>query len=53
MAAAKRRVFGRVGIEEGPAFALALSWFALLVLVSLLGALGLLAEPRTKAAATP
>jgi uncharacterized membrane protein YbhN (UPF0104 family) len=39
--------FGRVGIQEGPALALALSWFALLVMVSLLGALGLLAEPRT------
>jgi uncharacterized membrane protein YbhN (UPF0104 family) len=37
--------FGRVGIEEGPALALALSWFAILVLVSLLGALGHLAEP--------
>ena len=41
--------FGQVGIAEAPAFALALSWFALLVLVSLLGALGLLAEPRARA----
>jgi uncharacterized membrane protein YbhN (UPF0104 family) len=43
--------FGRVGIQEGPALALALSWFVLLVMVSLLGALGLLAEPKTRAVA--
>jgi uncharacterized membrane protein YbhN (UPF0104 family) len=45
--------FGRVGIEVGPALALALRWFALLVMVSLLGALGLLAEPKGAAAAKP
>jgi len=43
--------FKTVGIQEGPALALALSWFALLVMVSLLGALGLLAEPRRAKAA--
>jgi uncharacterized membrane protein YbhN (UPF0104 family) len=47
--------FGRVGLEEGPALALALGWFALLVLVSLLGAFGLLFDrdtaPRTSSAA--
>jgi uncharacterized membrane protein YbhN (UPF0104 family) len=45
--------FKTVGIQEGPALALALSWFALLVMVSLLGALGLLAEPKGAAAAKP
>lgn len=48
--------FGRVGLEEGSALALALGWFALLVLVSLLGAIGLLfdrdAAPPTAAAPT-
>lgn len=43
--------FGRVGVQEGPALALALSWFALLVFVSLLGAFGLLAEPKSRAVA--
>ncbi len=50
--------FGRVGLEEGPALALALGWFALLVLVSLLGAFGLLfdrdaAPPAAAAPAAP
>jgi uncharacterized membrane protein YbhN (UPF0104 family) len=47
--------FGRVGLAEGAALALALGWFALLVLVSLLGAIGLLfdrdAAPRAADAA--
>lgn len=33
--------FARVGVAEAPALALALAWFALLVLIALLGALGL------------
>jgi uncharacterized membrane protein YbhN (UPF0104 family) len=40
--------FARIGVGEAPALALALGWFALLVIVSLLGAIGFLFE-RTAA----
>jgi glycosyltransferase 2 family protein len=44
--------FHLVGLEKAPALALALSWFALLVLIALLGAIGLLfdrdAAPRAE-----
>jgi hypothetical protein len=40
--------FARIGVGEAQALALALGWFALLVFVSLLGALGFLFERTDK-----